>query len=202
SGAPGSSYNAICERFNGCPFDSYINSGVLLMDLRRIRERGDLLEMSTAWLSRHRHSTNYADQDALNALFLDSIKLINPKFNYFLYSRDPEDQNDIFEGRITHITYPKPWRELKGLATERLYWGMYLRSAWGENATIEELIGILGRVASLSPQTHRHTKQCYQQIGIRLFRDIFHPKLFATIWLLLQELYARIRRSIFAKNRS
>ncbi len=196
------SYNAICEKLNRCPMLSYINAGVLLMNLTEIRKRGNLFQLSMAYYSLHRHSMPYLDQDILNAIFSDSIKLIDPKFNYFLYSRDPKKQHDDFNGCITHLTLPKPWRELTGLATERLYWSMFLRSAWGEKTTVDELIGILGRVASLSPQIHRHTKQCYQQIGIRLFRDIFHPELFATIWLLLQELYARIRRSIFAKNRS
>ncbi len=200
SGAPHFSYNSICERLNGCSLESYVNSGVLLMDLKRIRERGELCDISMAWISRHRHSTNYADQDALNALFSDSIRFIDPKFNFFLYSRDPENQQDNFDNRITHITSPKPWRELKGLATEQLYWGMFLKSAWGENTTVEELIGILGRTASMSPYIHRHTKQCYLNIGHRLFFDIFHPVFWMKIWVLIRELFEKIRFSVIRKE--
>ena len=145
-----------------------------------------------AWISRHKHSVIAPDQDALNVLFLDSIKIIDTKFNYLGYSKDPNNQCDDLNNRITHIIDPKPWRELKGLATERLYWTTYLRSAWGENATMDDLIGILGRVAPLSPYMHRHTKQCYLNIGHRLLWDTIHPVFWKKIWVLLRELYARI----------
>ena len=98
----------------------YFNAGVLLMNLTEIRKRGNLFQLSMAYYSLHRHSMPYLDQDILNAIFSDSIKLIDPKFNYFLYSRDPKKQHDDFNGCITHLTLPKPWRELTGLATERL----------------------------------------------------------------------------------
>lgn len=186
------SHDAICARLNGCPLVSYINSGVLLMDLKRIRERGELFKMSMGWLSYHKYSVKYPDQDALNALFSDSIKTIDAKFNYFFFSRKPG--KDDFKGCIVHFIGVKPWRELTGLATERLYWRMFFKSAWGENMTPDDIIDALSDVASLSPQLHRHTKQCYKRIGSRLVMDILHPNFFSVIWLILRELYARIKR--------
>lgn len=187
------SHDALCAKFNGCPIESYINAGVLLMDLNRIREWGNLTERALAWFSRHKHSAIYADQDALNAFFTNSIKLIAPKFNYFSFSREPGQHKELM-GQIVHFIAIKPWRELRGLATERLYWGHYLLSAWGENITSGELIDILSRTASLSPQIHRHTKQCYQQIGRRLAWDVLHVNFFRIVWLLIQEACCRIKR--------
>ncbi len=187
------SNDAICAKLNGCNLASYINSGILLMDLNHIRGWGDLPERTLAWLSEHQHSVKYPDQDALNALFSDSIKLLDPKFNYFSYSRDPNNQGENLCGRIVHFIDRKPWRELTGLATERLYWKTLIKSAWGENMTLDDIIDAMSHAASISPQLHRHTKQCYKQIGERLIKDILHPDFFATIWVMIRELYARLK---------
>lgn len=42
-----------------------------------------------------------------------------------------------------HMLWGKAWNSLHGFCSDRLYWKMYLRSAWGENTTPDELIDIL-----------------------------------------------------------
>ncbi len=187
------SYDAVCDKLNGCPSSSYINSGVLLMDLKRIRGRGNLFQMSMKWRYRHRHSNRCIDQDILNSLFLGSIKFLDIKFNRRDngWAFDPKKHEDI--GSILHLTGPKPWNGFRENLMERLYWKTYLRSVWGEGVTTSDLVDILYDMASRSPYMHRHTSQCYRQIGVRLFRDIFHPLLFKTIWVLLQEGLYRIK---------
>ena len=187
------SYDAVCEWLNGCPVKTYINSGVLIMDLKQIRERGNLFQMSMKWRTRHKHTNRCIDQDILNSLFFGSIKFLEDKFNRRDngWSFDPKKHSG--SGSILHLTGPKPWNEFRGNLMERLYWKTYLRSVWGEDKTKEELVDILYDTAARTPDLHRHTKQCYKQIGTRLFRDILHPQLFQTIWVLIQEFICRLK---------
>lgn len=59
----------------------YFNSGVLLMDLRMMREEGveaKLLE----YLQEHTHLLRFPDQDVLNAVLFERVKPMHPKWNW------------------------------------------------------------------------------------------------------------------------
>lgn len=58
---------------------TYINSGMLSMNLRAIREDGKIAE-ALAWLESH-PETRYPDQDAINAVFGGRIRLLDVKWN-------------------------------------------------------------------------------------------------------------------------
>lgn len=190
------SYDSICDSLNGCPSSSYINSGVLLMNLKRIREWGNLFQMAMKWRIRHSHTNRCIDQDILNSLFFGFIKFLDVKFNRRDNGWAFDPQKHDAPGSILHLTGPKPWNGFRGNLMERLYWKTYLRSVWGEDITADKAVDLLCDMASRSPYMHRHTSRCYQQIGIRLFRDIFHPLLFTTIGILLQEAFYRVRECL------
>lgn len=136
---------------NGCRPETYINAGVLLMNLKRIREKLSLSKAGLEWLSRRRDMAVAADQDALNAIFAGDIKVIDSRFNRNVWASD-------MSGSIIHMIFCKPWREMRGLQSDRLYWKMFLRSAWGENVTRDELVDILNDAANKmtkSKVTHR-----------------------------------------------
>ena len=178
-------HEAVRMRLMGCRLRDYVNSGVLLMDLSRIRSRGDILESCSRWFFRHRHHSSLPDQDFLNSFFRGSIKLIPNRFN----EREPDHHGkDV----ILHaVREHKPWLGLKGSPTERLYWKTFLRTAWGEDKSPDELVDILSGIASWSPFAHRHTKQCYRQIGLRLWRDVFCNNLLSILGLLAGEAFHR-----------
>ncbi len=60
--------------------DKYICSGMLLMNLEKIRSEDKVSELLD-WCRRTPHS-KYTDQDAVNCVFYDRIKLLDLKWNY------------------------------------------------------------------------------------------------------------------------
>lgn len=180
------SAEALRVRLNGGDPASYVNAGVLLMDLDRIRERGSLFQASMDWLAHRGHTARLADQDILNSLFRGSIKLLDGRFNNRRLEGDPSHS-------ILHmINESKPWLGLTGLPSERLYWRTYLRSAWGDHTTPDELIDLLSQTASHTPSLHRHTAQCWRQIGRRVRRDILCGEPVIAVGLLARELFHRL----------
>ena len=186
------SYEAVRARLLGCRLSSYVNAGVLVMDLNRIRERGDFFRAAMDWLARHRYSATLADQDILNALFCGDIKLIENKFN----NRDIDGDA---RGAIMHaIREPKPWTGLRGTPLEKLYWKAFLGTPWGETMTSAETAELLLNLMGASPQNHRRTAQCYRRIGERLWRDVLCNDIVSVLGLLAKEafhrLFGRLRR--------
>jgi lipopolysaccharide biosynthesis glycosyltransferase len=106
----------------GLPTDAkYFNSGVMLMDLRALREGG--------WAARvldfaHEQGSKlvWGDQDALNGILCAHYQPLHPRWNcmnalfYFHYARDVYDERTISEAcghpAILHFEGPddvKPW---------------------------------------------------------------------------------------------
>ena len=182
------SLNGIRCRLNGCDPLSYINAGVLVMDLDRIRKAHDLLKECGHWFTRHRHTAYLNDQDFLNAFFRGRIKLANARFNRCNpYYGDPSNS-------ILHATRAKPWAEYKGTSIEPLYWKTLLKTPWA--ATPESCIDALYSCLASAPLFHRHTSACYKKIFKRLIFDLFGfpASLFQILVILLREECIRLRQ--------
>lgn len=180
------SYEAVRARLLGCRLSSYVNAGVLVMDLNRIRERGDFFRTAMDWLTGHRHSATLADQDILNALFCGDIKLIENKFN----NRDID--GDVRDSIMHAIREPKPWTGLRGTPLEKLYWKAFLGTPWGEAMTPAETAELLLDLMGTSPQNHRRAAQCYRRIGERLWRDVLCNDVVSILGLLAREAFYRL----------
>ncbi len=130
-----SSWRVRC-RLNGCDSYSYVNSGVVIMNLAEIRKRGDFFRISAEWLRKHIHNASCPDQDAYNSIFRGSIKIIDSRFNVI----SGTNPGGITENSVLHFAGAvKPW-EISGHPSQTLYWKYYTHSAWGENSSREELI--------------------------------------------------------------
>ena len=181
------SRSTIAAAINGSKSErGYVNAGVLVMDLDRIRREHDLIAEGVAWFSRYRHCAESPDQDFLNALFRGRIKILPERFNRCSpYHGDPSRS-------ILHASASiKPWNGLQDLPVESLYWKYLFKSPWGGNA--DELVESLLSVACRSPFTHRHTAQCYRKVAGRLANDLSSPftKFAAILKLIVQEGIAR-----------
>jgi len=87
--------------------ESYINAGVLLMNLEMMREKNLQQELFSKINNKYPHS----DQDILNVCCYGYIKLLPEKYNYFSY-RDEFNFHTV----ISHfLTWPglRPWQYLK-----------------------------------------------------------------------------------------
>ena len=142
-------------KFTNCRLDAYINAGIVIMNLRKIRAQGSFVETSLKWFKRYGHLAFFPDQDALNSIFLDDIKYIDGKYNTHKLERNMVDC--IFHACTRGL---HPWDSFRGRTHENFFWAAFRKSAWGEDMTLEEFIGTIGRVAAGANFVHLHTRQC------------------------------------------
>lgn len=125
----------------------YLNSGVLVLDLRRMRE----LDSATALLDRATQRSPqllWVDQDALNLVFEDEWLALEPRWNVqnsLLYWRSSAE--DVFEPAqvdaaiaapaILHFEGPslaKPWHYLSQHPYTAQYLGVLSETPWADAA--------------------------------------------------------------------
>jgi len=159
-----------------CDPKTYINSGVMLMNLTRIRQKFGLTEQYPLWFNQYKHLAHTPDQDFINWRFLDDIKLIDNKFNNYC------GRNVYPGGSIMHAIKIKPWKGIDNSDIDRLYWTSYLKTPWGRLAP-EKVVDTLLSFVRDSPYMHRKTAQCFRRIYTGLRQDILKNTLFKIIWL-------------------
>ena len=125
--------NRMDALLKGIPPDEYINAGVMVIDLERIREKVSFSDVAMKWIIDMGNLAPCTDQDAVNSIFAGDICLLDTKFNQQNISSDTQVC-------MLHMYSGKPWASIRGFPSERLYWKLYLRSAWGENAQPEDII--------------------------------------------------------------
>ena len=159
---------------NGLSNERYINAGVLIMNLEKIRSgyaaKGSLAERAAAYLKAH--NVPYPDQDFLNAEFIDDTIYIDNKYN----DVPIEDYEDVFNvERIWHFfAKGKPWNVVRGSNADMLYWKNLEHTPWRN-----ELVESFYKAAVNEEFYHRHSRQCVRRLiaqmknNIRNIRRIF-----------------------------
>lgn len=93
------------EEYVGISRDRYINSGVLLLDLEKLRERR-LADKFLELYNTYEFPLAAPDQDYLNFLCKDRILILEPEWNAM-----SESEEVVEEPRIIHYNlFKKPWR--------------------------------------------------------------------------------------------
>ena len=109
----------------GMPPDAvYINSGVLLMNIAKIRGKINPEDI-TNYISDYYDRIKFVDQDVFNGLLYDSIRVIESEdytYNYFVSGIMPRNKRKVYQDvRIIHYAMgKKPWK--KGFT----YYGFHL----------------------------------------------------------------------------
>ena len=89
--------------------DDYINAGILMINLKKLRETGKMNEFWNLVASPD-YKGELPDQDALNIVFKDDIILIDVRFNAFPLTSDNYADYLIKNAVIVHfISKHKPW---------------------------------------------------------------------------------------------
>ena len=172
---------------SGCNAKTYINSGVLVMNLNKFHQRGKFFDEVSEWLLCHAHLPLFPDQDALNAIFIGDIKFLDERFNVDTLSYDIS--NCIF-----HMWRSKPWREFTNAPHHLLYWDMYLRSVWGENITPPELIEKLSIISgTMKERMHHSFKQCLRRVIAGIWHKITFSEKRKVIKLILSDIIHRFK---------
>lgn len=122
---------------------TYINSGVLVLNLIRWREK-KIGETILSYLKSH-PNLQYHDQDALNAVLWNDLLLIHPRWNtykgiflyYYKKNRNKYLSQQFIEAiknpAIVHFTGPvKPWHYASGMPYTETYYEHLANTPWKE----------------------------------------------------------------------
>lgn len=120
----------------------YFNSGVMLWDLAKIREKYSIDDFKVA-AAKINYDMPLPDQDLLNFMFFDKVKYISPeKYNCFVRNRHHVDavaeENDLCaDNVILHFTGTPPWRIGKKSKLYKVWWD-YAKLTPGYSALLRE----------------------------------------------------------------
>mgnify|MGYP000535082720 CR=1 FL=1 len=112
------------EKFQNAKY-TYINAGVLLMNLEQIRST----EIWREWIDLAKHKWEYHDQDIMNISCINKILYLPPKYNatYPIRAKGA-DLWDLFSSEeliekpvIFHFTASKPW-DSKYMDQSKVWW--------------------------------------------------------------------------------
>ena len=110
----------------GMPADAiYINTGILLMNIKEIRKKVKT-EMITSYIKENSNKIELVDQDVLNGLLYDSVKVIDSDntYNYFTKQIMPWNRHMVFRNAqiIHYATDKKPWNAAYPYYGFQLWW--------------------------------------------------------------------------------
>ncbi|MDO4978742.1 MAG: glycosyltransferase family 8 protein [Candidatus Saccharibacteria bacterium] len=105
------------EQAIGIRTDEYINSGMLLMDFRKLREI-NFDKVCLDLITKYGFETIAPDQDYINTVLYGKILYLDPKWNAI----SDAAYADIKDPKIIHYRlFSKPWRT-KGVIFEKYFW--------------------------------------------------------------------------------
>ena len=130
----------------GIDSKSYINAGVLLMNLDRMRQQSNLYQQALELLMAH-PDLIYADQDVINKVYQSSLLLLpeiyNRQINLLDYPVD--DPVSLPDASIVHFSgILKPWNGVHAQMAQD-YFSYMAKTPWMQS--LEDCIRIMSRIA-------------------------------------------------------
>ena len=121
----------------------YFNSGVLLLNLKSLREM-QLLEVVKEWTQKYSHLMTYSDQDVLNIILAENVSYFDLRWNLQApliapirlgWKCSQEHENAVADPGIIHyVTTRKPWRKEFRLPYQSLYFKYLAQTPWKDDA--------------------------------------------------------------------
>lgn len=102
---------------------NYINSGVLILDLNKIRKEENIIDVNSDLLKK---KYLYQDQDVINIFYKGRIGFIKEKYNFTFLQNKEHLSSHSEKPSIFHYTGAKPWNNL--VAFGDIWWGYYKTS--------------------------------------------------------------------------
>lgn len=141
----------------------YFNSGVLLLNPTRIRQKYDLLSEAAHFYKRYRFCAEFRDQDFLNVTFRRDRQTLDSRFNCF------EEERWVSGDAIIHMMgQRKPWFMPRCTPWDHLYWNTFAESEWRD-----QLVGAMLEISQNNPHAHYHSSDCIRYILNRRKKDFF-----------------------------
>ena len=119
----------------------YINTGVLLMNLNRIRSKGNMLELCCEYLKNNENS-KFPDQDAINYIYHDDILHIDSKYNTLVVVERGDEKNNriLKQGVVYHGNGSSLINYSKLSEYDKVFLNKKLATPWAEYVTNNEII--------------------------------------------------------------
>lgn len=112
---------------NGMQIEKYFNSGVLILNLKYLRQNYCLAQEAFNFLETHQERA-FQDQDALNFLFQQKYVQLDEKFNSFAVVK-----GEFYKkGSIWHWAGYKPWNRFTN-RVDMLYWKALSLTMWSND---------------------------------------------------------------------
>ena len=109
-----------CKRLN---VEKYFNSGVLLLNMEKIRN-DNIYEKFLDFAGENKDIIFFPDQDILNAVLKDKVKFLGNEWNKIQYDNEYIDYKKQEIKIIHHTGFPKPW-EINCVNKNRNYFFKY-----------------------------------------------------------------------------
>lgn len=163
----------------------YFNAGVLLMNLKKLREKYNFLAATADFYAKYKKCITLADQDCLNHIFANDKLLIDEKFNHINAEGVGEDD---LRGSIWHMAggAAKPWVTCTRPLVDDLYW-RYLRLTpycRDDNALIRLMLNDL----SSPSYTHLHSSDCVKRLKKQIADNIFRAHIWTVPHILMKKI--------------
>lgn len=148
--------------------NQYFNSGVLFMNLDKIREKGHLKELVVDFLVNNREAT-YPDQDALNVLFHNKISYLDSSWNRFV-SLHREDNKDNLDNAVFHYAGKNSLILYSQSKIDMEYFKTICRTPWSNYEIDHQINGCVGR---LTDRINQYEKMMYR-LSVSGVKHIFY----------------------------
>lgn len=148
--------------------NQYFNSGVLFMNLDKIREKGHLKELVVDFLVNNREAT-YPDQDALNVLFHNKILYLDSSWNRFV-SLHREDNKDNLDNAVFHFAGKNSLILYSQSKIDMEYFKTICRTPWSNYEIDHQINGCVGR---LTDRINQYEKMMYR-LSVSGVKHIFY----------------------------
>ena len=128
----------------------YFNSGVLIMDIARIRKKRELFGECQEFFQKH--TTFFPDQDLLNMLFKDDVKHIDNKYNcFFIKNENHPIGPKIYHYNAAVFDFSNQW-----LMFTDLYFHYWDKTPWRKASLgVNDRMHLLSRMHSALPFLQR-----------------------------------------------
>ncbi len=163
----------------------YFNAGVLLLNLKKLRDEYDFLKSVADFYAEYKKCITLADQDCLNYIFANDKLLIDEKFNHI--NSEGVGEDDLY-GSIWHMAggAAKPWVTCTRPFVDDLYW-RYLRLTpycEDDNALIRMMLNDL----SSPSYTHLHSSDCVKRLKRQIADNIFRAHIWTVPHILIKKI--------------
>lgn len=104
--------------------DKYINSGVLLINLKLLRENQTINELKN-YIYQNKDILTYPDQDILNMLYKGKFLIVSNKYNYTQFQKQVKIKNAVLYHYVGKV---KPWNSKKIYKIKLKFLLIYLKN--------------------------------------------------------------------------